>query len=103
MARSTVETLGALGLLALVAAGCDVDNQGSMFDSGGAAVTEEWFPGYRLSTCSYVCHILQKKVIDDLLGVIAVLHIRIFLFLLLIAFFLFITFLLLIFTLLIRS
>ena len=33
---------------------------------GGAAVTEEWFPGYRLSTCSYVCHILQKKVIDDL-------------------------------------
>ena len=33
---------------------------------GGAAVTEEWFPGYRLSTCSYVCHILQKKIIDDL-------------------------------------
>ena len=33
---------------------------------GGAAVTEEWFPGYRLSTCSYVCHMLQKKVIDDL-------------------------------------
>ena len=33
---------------------------------GGAAVTEEWFPGYRLSTCSYICHLLQKKVIDDL-------------------------------------
>ena len=33
---------------------------------GGAAVTEEWFPGYRISTCSYICHILQKKVIDDL-------------------------------------
>lgn len=33
---------------------------------GGAAVTEEWFPGYRISTCSYVCHILQKKVIDEL-------------------------------------
>ena len=33
---------------------------------GGAAVTEEWFPGYKISTCSYVCHILQKKVIDDL-------------------------------------
>ena len=33
---------------------------------GGAAVTEEWFPGYQIGTCSYVCHILQKKVIDDL-------------------------------------
>ena len=33
---------------------------------GGAAVTEEWFPGYKISTCSYICHILQKKVIDDL-------------------------------------
>ena len=33
---------------------------------GGAAVTEEWFPGYRISTCSYICHVLQKKVIDDL-------------------------------------
>ena len=33
---------------------------------GGAAVTEEWFPGFHISTCSYVCHILQQKVIDDL-------------------------------------
>ena len=33
---------------------------------GGAAVTEEWFPGYRLSTCSYVCHLLQQKVIEEL-------------------------------------
>ena len=33
---------------------------------GGAAVTEEWFPGYKISTCSYICHILQQKVIDDL-------------------------------------
>ena len=33
---------------------------------GGAAVTEEWFPGYKISTCSYVCHILQQKVIDEL-------------------------------------
>ena len=33
---------------------------------GGAVVTEEWFPGYHISTCSYVCHILQKKVIDEL-------------------------------------
>ena len=33
---------------------------------GGAAVTEEWFPGFQISTCSYVCHILQQKVIDEL-------------------------------------
>ena len=33
---------------------------------GGAAVTEELFPGYRLSVCSYICHILQRKIIDDL-------------------------------------
>ncbi len=33
---------------------------------GGAAVTEEWFPGYRLSSCSYICHLLQRKVIEDL-------------------------------------
>ena len=33
---------------------------------GGAAVTEEWFPGYRLSTCSYICHLLQQKVIEEL-------------------------------------
>ncbi len=33
---------------------------------GGAAVTEEWFPGYKISTCSYLCHILQQKVIDEL-------------------------------------
>ena len=25
---------------------------------GGAAVTEDTFPGYRLSTCSYVCNLL---------------------------------------------
>jgi phytoene dehydrogenase-like protein len=23
---------------------------------GGACVTEELFPGYRLSSCSYICH-----------------------------------------------
>ena len=33
---------------------------------GGACVTEELFPGFRVSSCSYVCHMLQKKVIDDL-------------------------------------
>ena len=33
---------------------------------GGACVTEELFPGYRLSACSYICHLLQTKVIEDL-------------------------------------
>jgi phytoene dehydrogenase-like protein len=33
---------------------------------GGACVTEELFPGYRLSSCSYICHLLQEKVIVDL-------------------------------------
>ena len=32
---------------------------------GGAVATEELFPGYRLSSCSYICHLLQSKVIDD--------------------------------------
>lgn len=32
---------------------------------GGAAVTEEIFPGYRLSACSYHCYLLQDKVVDD--------------------------------------
>ena len=33
---------------------------------GGACVTEELFPGYRFSACSYICHMLQTKVVDDL-------------------------------------
>jgi phytoene dehydrogenase-like protein len=33
---------------------------------GGACVTEELFPGYRFSACSYYCHLLQAKVIDEL-------------------------------------
>jgi phytoene dehydrogenase-like protein len=33
---------------------------------GGACVTEELFPGYRMSSCSYICHLLQEKVINDL-------------------------------------
>jgi phytoene dehydrogenase-like protein len=33
---------------------------------GGATVTEEIFPGYRLSTCSYVCNLLLDEVIRDL-------------------------------------
>jgi phytoene dehydrogenase-like protein len=33
---------------------------------GGATVTEEIWPGYRLSTCSYVCNLLLPEVIRDL-------------------------------------
>lgn len=33
---------------------------------GGATVTEEPWPGYRLSTCSYVCNLLLPEVVDDL-------------------------------------
>ena len=33
---------------------------------GGACVTEELFPGYRFSACSYLCYLLQTKIIEDL-------------------------------------
>ncbi|MEC9010200.1 MAG: NAD(P)/FAD-dependent oxidoreductase [Planctomycetota bacterium] len=33
---------------------------------GGATATEELFPGFHVSSCSYICHLLQAKVIDDL-------------------------------------
>lgn len=33
---------------------------------GGVCVTEEPFPGYRVSTASYLCSLLDPKVIDDL-------------------------------------
>ena len=33
---------------------------------GGACITEELFPGYRFSACSYYCYLLQAKVIEDL-------------------------------------
>ena len=39
---------------------------------GGACITEELFPGYRLSSCSYICHLLQgageRRHADDLVG-----------------------------------
>ena len=33
---------------------------------GGAAVTEEVFPGFRVSTASYLVSLLQRKVVDEL-------------------------------------
>ena len=50
----------------LARAGLDVEVLERRDVVGGTAVTEEWFPGFHISTCSYICHILQKKVIDDL-------------------------------------
>ena len=67
--RVVVVGAGHNGLVAagyLGRAGLDVQVLERRDVVGGAAVTEEWFPGYRISTCSYVCHILQQKVIDDL-------------------------------------
>ena len=50
----------------LARAGLDVEVLERRDVVGGAAVTEEWFPDFHISTCSYICHMLQKKVIDDL-------------------------------------
>jgi phytoene dehydrogenase-like protein len=33
---------------------------------GGACVTEELWPGYRVPACAYVCYLLQSKIIRDL-------------------------------------
>jgi phytoene dehydrogenase-like protein len=33
---------------------------------GGAVVTEELWPGYRVPTCSYICYLLQDRVIEDM-------------------------------------
>src|SRR5215467_13353793 len=33
---------------------------------GGAVVTEELWPGYSVPTCSYICYVLQARVIDDM-------------------------------------
>ena len=33
---------------------------------GGACTTEEIFPGYHVSTCSFIVHILQDKIVRDL-------------------------------------
>ncbi|HRK57167.1 MAG TPA: FAD-dependent oxidoreductase, partial [Burkholderiaceae bacterium] len=50
----------------LVAAGLSVTVLERRARVGGAAVTEEFFPGFRNSTASYTLSLLQPKVIDDL-------------------------------------
>ena len=50
----------------LAKAGLDVLLLERRHTLGGACTTEELFPGYRFSACSYYCHLLQAKVIGDL-------------------------------------
>ncbi|MGH3853906.1 MAG: phytoene desaturase family protein [Pseudonocardiaceae bacterium] len=50
----------------LAKAGLDVLVLERRSSVGGACATEELFPGYRISTCSYVAYILQDKVVRDL-------------------------------------
>ncbi|MEO1252967.1 MAG: NAD(P)/FAD-dependent oxidoreductase, partial [Pseudomonadota bacterium] len=50
----------------LAAAGIDVTIVERRDVVGGAAVTEEFHPGFRNSTASYTVSLLQQKVIDDL-------------------------------------
>ena len=38
----------------------------SRYIVGGACVTEEVFPGYKVSTTSYLCSLLHEKIIHDL-------------------------------------
>lgn len=33
---------------------------------GGAAITEELFPGASVPSCSYICYMLQPRIIDDM-------------------------------------
>ena len=33
---------------------------------GGAVVTEELWPGFSVPTCSYICYVLQNRVIEDM-------------------------------------
>ncbi len=50
----------------LAQAGLDVQVLERRHMVGGACATEEIFPGYHVSTCSYVVYILQDKIVQDL-------------------------------------
>jgi len=50
----------------LAQAGLDVAVLERREKVGGAAYTEEIFPGYSMSTCSYVCWNLQEKVVEEM-------------------------------------
>ena len=57
---------GLVAAFYLARAGLNVSVLERREEVGGAASTEELFPGYRISTCSYICWNLQQRVIDDL-------------------------------------
>ena len=50
----------------LARAGLDVRVLEQRSFVGGACVTEELFPGYRGSTCSYLCWMLEPRIVRDL-------------------------------------
>src|SRR5262245_57791880 len=53
----------------LANAGLDVQVLERRSFVGGACITEELWPGVSAvsaPTCSYICHLLQRRVIDDL-------------------------------------
>jgi len=50
----------------LAKAGCSVKVLERRHIVGGAAVTEEFHPGFRNSVCSYTVSLLNRKVVDDL-------------------------------------
>lgn len=50
----------------LARAGLDVEVVESRHIVGGACVTEEVFPGFRASTCSYVVGLLRPEIVRDL-------------------------------------
>ena len=66
MAEETRVVIVGGGHNGLVAAGYLGRNVGTGAQGRRRRLTEEWFPGYKISTCSYLCHILQQKVIEDL-------------------------------------
>src|SRR5262245_46412885 len=50
----------------LARAGQDILVLDRRADIGGAVATEELFAGHRISSCSYLLHLMQDKIVNDL-------------------------------------